>query len=158
FPRTAAHAANWLRARVPDKNPIRSTLDAGAQALTERTLGLAAPELERRGIHNGAIVVVDHRTPEVVALVAHGGHHPMCAGPRSPGLPLKSFLHALAIDRGLALPGFLVADVPIAYGSYRPRNFDGNWSGLVTLQESLARSLNLPFIGLLGQVGVDDFL
>jgi penicillin-binding protein 1C len=158
FPRGAAHAANWLRARAPDRNPIRSTLDAGAQALTERTLRLAAPDLERRRIHNGAVVVVDHRTREVVALVAYGGDIAMFDRPRSPGSTLKPFLYALAIDRGLALPGFLVADVPIAYGSYRPRNFDGNWNGLVTLQESLSRSLNLPFIGLLGQLGVDDFL
>ena len=54
--------------------------------------------------------------------------------PRSPGSTLKPLLYALAIDRGLALPEYLVADVPMQYGTYRPRNFDGDWAGLVTLQ------------------------
>src|SRR5262249_38835900 len=55
-------------------------------------------------------------------------------------------------------PGFLVPDVPVAYGGYRPRNFDGSFRGLVTLNDALARSLNLPFVNLLGQTGVESFL
>src|SRR5207244_4355776 len=77
---------------------------------------------------------------------------------RSPGSTLKPLLYALAIDRGLALPGYLVADVPSQYGSYRPRNFDNDFAGLVTLKDALARSLNLPFIDLLSRLGVEHFL
>jgi penicillin-binding protein 1C len=143
---------------------LRSTLDAGVQRIAERVLAAAAPELGRRGIRNGAIVVVDHRSREVVALVGnvpgrgHGRRIAMFARRRSPGSTLKPFLYALAIDRGLALPGFLVPDVPVAYGSYRPHNFDGTFRGLVTLDEALGRSLNLPFVNLLGQLGVESFL
>src|SRR5262249_7211135 len=78
--------------------------------------------------------------------------------PRSPGSTLKPLLYALAIDRGLALPEYLVADVPSQYGTYRPRNFDGDFAGLVTLKDALARSLNLPFIDLLAQLGVESFV
>ncbi len=53
----------------------------------------------------------------------------MFARPRSPGSTLKPFLYALAIERGIALPGYLVADVPMQYGTYRPRNFDGDYAG-----------------------------
>ena len=56
------------------------------------------------------------------------------------------------------LPEFRVADVPTQYGTYRPRNFDGDWSGLVTLQGALARSLNLPFVDLLDRLGVESFV
>ncbi len=166
MPRDAPHAAVSLRARHPDQTRIRSTLDAGAQALVEREVGLRAPELRRKGIFSGAIVVVDHRTREVVALAGsldfadtlHGGQIAMFERPRSPGSTLKPFLYALAIDRGLALPGYLVSDVPSQYGTYRPRNFDGDWAGLVTLEDSLSRSLNLPFIDLLGRLGVEHFI
>jgi len=123
-------------------------------------------ELYRKGIYGGAIVVVDHRSREVVALVgnldfgdaAHGGQLAMFERPRSPGSTLKPFVYALAIDRGLALPDYLVPDVPSQYGTYRPRNFDGDWAGLVTLHDALARSLNLPFVDLLERLGVETFV
>ena len=166
MPREAPHAAFALRARYPYAQRILSTLDAGAQALAEREVHLRAPELQRKGIFGGAVVVVDHTTREVVALVGsldfhdarHGGQIPMFERPRSPGSTLKPFLYALAIDRGVALPGFLVADVPSQYGTYRPRNFDNDWAGLVTLRDALSRSLNQPFIDLLDQLGVETFV
>lgn len=166
MPREAPHAAFLLRARHPGQTRIRTTLDAGTQALVEREVALRAPELRSRGIHGGAVVVVDHTTREVAALAGsldfadteHGGQIAMFARPRSPGSTLKPFLYALAIDRGLALPGYLVADVPTQYGTYRPRNFDGDYAGLVTLRDALARSLNLPFVDLLAQLGVERFL
>jgi penicillin-binding protein 1C len=166
MPREAPHAAFLLRARHPGELRIRSTLDAGTQVLVEREVALRRDELVRKGIHSGAVVVVDHRSREVVALVgsldfadvAHGGQIAMFARRRSPGSTLKPFLYALAIDRGLALPGYLVADVPTQYGTYRPRNFDGDYAGLVTLRDALSRSLNLPFVDLLQQLGVERFL
>jgi penicillin-binding protein 1C len=166
MPREAPHAAIALHRRYPGQVHLRSTLDAGAQALAEREVRMRAGELRAKGIHGGAIVVVDHRTREVVALVGsldfgdagHGGQIAMFERPRSPGSTLKPLLYALAIDRGLVLPEYLVADVPAQYGTYRPRNFDGDWAGLVTLRDALSRSLNLPFIDLLDELGVESFV
>jgi len=166
MPREARHAAIALHAKYPDRDRVRSTLDPGAQKLVEREVELRAPELQRENIFGGAIVVVDHHTREVVALAgnldfddaAHGGQIAMFDHPRSPGSTLKPFLYAMAIDRGLALPGYLVADVPSEYGTYRPRNFDNDFAGLVTLHTALAKSLNLPFIDLLSRLGVEHFL
>jgi penicillin-binding protein 1C len=167
MPREAPHAAIWLRTRHERNGPrIRSTLDGGIQAQTQEIAQLHAADLRRRKIYGGAIVVVDHRTREVRALVGsldfddkeHGGQIPMFDRRRSPGSTLKPLLYALAIDRGLALPGFLVPDVPMLYGTYRPRNFDNKFSGLVTLEDALSRSLNIPFVELLRQLGVETFL
>jgi penicillin-binding protein 1C len=166
MPRQAAHAAVSLRRHHRGEIRVRSTLDAGAQALAEREIALRRDELRGKGIYSAAIVVVDHRSREVVALVgsldfldaAHGGQIAMFERPRSPGSTLKPLLYALAIDRGMALPEYLVADVPTQYGTYRPRNFDGDWSGLVTLRDALSRSLNLPFIDLLDRLGVESFV
>lgn len=166
LPREAPHAAVALRRRHPGAVRIRSTLDAGAQALAERAVALRRAELHGKGIHGGAVVVVDHGSREVVALVgsldfhdaAHGGQIAMFERPRSPGSTLKPLVYALAIDRGMALPGYLVADVPSQYGTYRPRNFDGDWAGLVTLRDALSRSLNLPFVDLLERLGVETFV
>jgi penicillin-binding protein 1C len=166
MPRNAPHAAVWLRDRSPGQVRIRSTLDRGAQALAEKVVALHAPELRRKHIYNGSVVVVDHATREIVALVGnldftdhkHGGQIAMFKRARSPGSTLKPLLYSLAIDRGLALPEYLVADVPVEYGTYRPHNFDGDYMGLVTLREALSRSLNVPFVDLLHQLGVEPFI
>ena len=166
MPRETPHAAFYLRLRYPGEARIRTTLDKGLTQLVAKQVELRAIELRTKGIYNGAVVVVDHKTREIVALVGsldwndtrHGGQIPMFARPRSPGSTLKPLLYALAIDRGLALPEYLVPDVPSQYGTYRPKNFDGDWAGLVRLQDALARSLNQPFIDLLQQLGVEPFV
>ncbi len=166
FPRMAPHAARWLRAQHPETVRLRTTLDRGAQRLAEQTLREESRRLGALGIHNATAVVIDHRAAEVRALVgnsdfwdsSHGGQIAGFDRPRSPGSALKPFLYALAIDRGLALPEHLVLDVPVEYGTYAPDNYDGRWSGLVTLEEALSRSLNIPFVNLLAQLGVDRFI
>ncbi|MCO4770668.1 MAG: penicillin-binding protein 1C, partial [Deltaproteobacteria bacterium] len=65
---------------------------------------------------------------------------------------------AMAIDRGIALPSFLVPDVPASWGTWSPSNYDGNFDGLVRLDDALSRSLNLPYISLLQRIGVEEFL
>jgi penicillin-binding protein 1C len=166
FPRMAPHAARWLRAEHPHATRLRTTLDRSAQLLAEKTLSAERARLPSLGIHNAAAVVIDHREAELRALVGnidfwdaeHGGQIAGFDRPRSPGSALKPFIYALAIDRGLALPEHLVLDVPVEYGTYSPDNYDGEWSGLVTMEEALSRSLNVPFVNLLSQLGVDRFV
>jgi penicillin-binding protein 1C len=166
LPRHAPHAAFWLRARHPDGERIDTTLDRGAQLLAERAMARAQAEMVRLGIHNGAVVIADHASGEVRALVGnfdfwdrgHGGQIPGFDVARSPGSALKPLIFALAIDRGLALPEHLVPDVPVAYGNYTPQNFDGRFAGLVSLDEALSLSLNVPFVHLLDRIGLESFL
>ncbi|WP_375760713.1 penicillin-binding protein 1C [Corallococcus exercitus] len=166
FPREAPHAAVWLKARRPGATWLATTLDAGTQRFVERTLGEAARRLERQGIHNGSVVVADRETGELRALVGnfdffdekHGGQIIGFATPRSPGSALKPLLYAVGIDQGLVGPETLVPDIPVAYGGYQPRNFDGRFLGLVRMESALSQSLNLPFVRLLERVGVEGFL
>lgn len=166
LPRDVPHAAVWLQSRNRSANHLPTTLDPGLQRLAARTLAEARPGLEGRGIHNASIVVVDHRTGEIEALVGsfdffdpdHGGQIPAFAKARSPGSTLKPFVYAAAIDQGLALPEQLVPDVPVHFGSYSPDNYDGGFSGMVELEQALARSLNVPFVLLLEDLGVEPFL
>lgn len=166
FPRSLPHAATWLLAKYPGRGLLRTTLDAGVQRTAERLLSSQERHLSERLIHNASIVVVDHHSNEVVALVGnfdffdetHGGQIASFDVPRSPGSALKPFIYAMAIDRGIALPTFLVADVPQSYGGYRPKNYDGQAQGLVRLETALSQSLNLPFVDLLSQIGVEQFI
>lgn len=166
FPREAPHAAVWLRAQRPGQTRLRTTLDAGTQRLVERVMRDGARDLSSRGVHNGTAVVVERERGEVLALVGnfdffdekHGGQIVGFATPRSPGSALKPLLYAMSIDLGLAGPEQLVADIPMSYGGYSPRNFDGRFLGLVRLEYALSQSLNMPFVRLLERVGVERFL
>jgi penicillin-binding protein 1C len=165
-PRHAPHAAYWLRARAGGRERIVTTLDRGAQLVAERTMARAHGDLRLLGIDNGAVVIADHAAGEVRALVgnfdfwdgAHGGQIAGFDVPRSPGSALKPLVYALAVDHGLALPDHLVPDVPVAYGNYTPQNFDGRFAGLVSLDDALSQSLNVPFVRLLDQLGLESFL
>ena len=166
FPRRAFHASVWLHQRYPGVARIRTTLDCGQQTLVEQTLGAAREGLGSKGIHNAAVVVADHQAGEVRALLGnfdfwdqeHGGEIAGFDRARSTGSALKPFLFAHAIDRGIALPGFLVPDLPTRYGTFTPHNYDGSYSGLVPLSDALSQSLNAPFVALLKDAGVERFL
>ena len=166
FARDAPHAAGRLRAEHPGVAEIRTTLDQGEQRLVERVLAEARPGLVRRGIHNGVVVVADPGAAEVIAIVgnlawdddAHGGQIAGFDVARSAGSLLKPFLFASALDSGLALPGHSVVDIPAPIGGWVPRNYDGEYEGLVRLDEALARSRNVPFVRLLQRVEVEPFL
>jgi len=169
LPRHMPHAARWLRPqpkRGSSRDIIRTTIDPGTQRLAERLLARHHQQAKQRGIHNAAVVVADHRTGQIKALVGgfdwqnkeHGGQIPGFAVARSTGSLLKPFILSLAMDKGLALPGYLVRDLPTRFGRFFPRNYGGRHFGLLRAHRALALSLNLPFVSLLEQVGVQDLL
>lgn len=164
-PRDIPHAARWLHARGAPSRVLATTLDPGAQRVADRVLARAGADLHRRGIHNGAILVVEHATGKVRAMAGldglgawPGSWIPPFSEPRSPGSTLKPVLYALALDRGLARPAALVPDVPAHYGAYNPENYDHDWSGMVRMDDALSRSLNVPFVNLLSRFGVESLL
>jgi penicillin-binding protein 1C len=72
---------------------------------------------------------------------------------RSPGSTLKPLVYAMAFDRGLAHPQTLINDRPVAFGSYAPQNFDGQFRGELPVAEALRQSLNIPVVLLMDQIG-----
>jgi len=72
---------------------------------------------------------------------------------RQPGSAFKPFIYLTAMESGLT-PDSPVRDAPITYKGWSPRNFDGRFSGPVTLREALARSLNAATVRLAMSVGI----
>ena len=81
---------------------------------------------------------------------------------RQAGSTLKPFLYALAFERKLLTPASLLddsaMDVADGRGTYRPRNYDERYQGLVTARAALASSLNIPAVRTLGLVGHESLL
>ena len=142
-------------------------LDPDVQRTCERVVG----SVEARCGYSAAAVVMRVAGPgasgpgEVVAVASSGdyfgkgdGAQVNCAvAPRPAGSTLKPFLVAEALETGLVAPDEMLADIPRTYKGYRPANFDAKHRGLVSLRDSLVLSLNIPFVELLGRVGVERF-
>lgn len=151
---------------------VRTTLDLNLQQLAEDRLAAHVQRLAAGGVGNGAVVVIEHATGAVRALVGSvrwtepamdlgdpdDGQVDGTRARRSPGSTLKPFLYALALDRGILGPSEIVFDVPVAYRDYEPENMDGTCQGPIPLRDALVASLNLPAVRTLQQVGLPSFV
>jgi penicillin-binding protein 1C len=144
-----------------------TTIDAEVQRYAIDTLRQHLAELAERGVGDGAIVVLDNATGEVLAYVGSSGELSSAArvdgviAPRQAGSTLKPFLYALALDSRLLTAASLVDDSPVAIaterGMYVPQNYDRQFRGMVSVRTALGSSLNVPAVRTLGLVGVDRF-
>jgi penicillin-binding protein 1C len=164
FPALAAHLADRARAAAPGQGVLRLTVDGALQARLE---ALAAAAVRGRGGRlSAAILVLDHRTGEVLASVGSAGYTDagregyvdMTQAVRSPGSTLKPLVYGLAFDEGLAQPETLIEDRPAAFGRYRPQNFDGGFRGTVTVRQALQLSLNVPVVALTEALGPERLI
>ena len=166
IPRELPHLAYALRAQYPHRQRFETSIDAQTQRSVEALVHGARRSLAARGIRHGAVVVADHESGALRAVVGnlrfwsrdHGDQISAFETPRSAGSTLKPFIYGLALEKGLILPGMLIPDVPRSFAGYIPRNYDGTFDGAVPAQEALARSLNLPFVHILRELGVETFI
>ncbi len=164
FPVLAPLLTDRLRVSHPESRRIVTTLDPALQR--------AAEALARRAVAgqggqvSAAMILADHQSGEILAEVgtaewaeeSRGGFVDMTQAVRSPGSTLKPFVYALAFDEGLAHPETLIEDRPLAFGSWRPQNFDRRFRGTVPVREALQSSLNIPVVSLTEALGPERLL
>ena len=163
----APHAARQLTAAAAPCRDVPSSLDAGMQAVAAESLRRHLLDLQDRSAADGAVLVVDNASGEVLAYVGSSGalsgarQVDGVRAARQAGSTLKPFLYASALDRGLVTPATLLEDAPleVAVGDaiYRPANYDNRFHGLVSVRSALASSLNIPAVRTLLLVGDEPF-
>ena len=146
---------------------VKSTLDARLQRFALTTLQRHIRELHGRHVEDGAVVVLDNATGEVLAWVGSSGDLSAArevdgvTAPRLAGSTLKPFLYAAAIEQRLLTAASILDDSPLAVtlptGLYVPQNYDRAFKGKVSLRQALASSLNVPAVRTLALVGYDRF-
>ncbi|HRI61741.1 MAG TPA: transglycosylase domain-containing protein, partial [Saprospiraceae bacterium] len=163
---SAAHPVPSTVDRVPSTvHRFKTTVDIDLQRRIIEILHRRQAIYKGNGVHNMAAVVLDVPTGEVLAYVGnvsdagkeHGESVDIIAAPRSTGSILKPYLYALALESGDILPKSLLHDVPTQLGRYRPENFYESYDGMVPARRALIRSLNVPFVLLLQQYGLEKF-
>ncbi len=161
----APHLARKLLKEPGER--LKSTLDARLQRYAVETLRRHLRELEGRNVEDGALVVLDNASGDVLAWVGSSGSlsraHEVdgVTAPRQAGSTLKPFLYALAIERRMLTAASILDDSPLSVtlptGLYVPQNYDRTFKGQISLRQALASSLNVPAVRTLALVGYEPF-
>ncbi|MDZ7937051.1 MAG: penicillin-binding protein 1C [Rhodoferax sp.] len=146
---------------------ITTTLRAPLQRFAAQALQQHLRELAGRHVEDGALVVLDNATGEVLAWVGSSGALSNAAevdgvtALRQPGSTLKPFLYGQAIaERRITAASLLEdssAQIPTSGGLYIPQNYDHHFKGWVSTRTALAASLNVPAVRTLVMVSPDAF-
>jgi penicillin-binding protein 1A len=105
----------------------------------------------------GAVVVIDARTREVLVLIggdeAIYGFNRATQAVRQPGSTWKPIEFALALETRKFTPASLVLDAPEVYDEWKPNNYETwHYTGAVRLREALAQSINLVAIRVVAEL------
>ncbi|MDE2018916.1 MAG: penicillin-binding protein [Patescibacteria group bacterium] len=127
---------------------------------------------------NGALVAEDPQTGQILALVGSadyfdtkndGNFDVAIQGLRQPGSSLKPFVYLTAFEEGYT-PDTILFDVPTEFSTdsscpaipnfnvvnkncFHPQDFEGYFSGPMTIRDALAQSVNVPAVKMLYLVG-----
>ncbi len=146
---------------------IYSTLDAATQRFASDALRRQLSALVERNIEDGAVVVIDNASGDVLAWVGSSGSLSGAAqvdgvqALRQAGSTLKPFLYELAIEKKWLTAASLLDDSPVnlatSAGLYIPQNYDKQFKGLVSMRTALGSSLNIPAVRTLVTVTPERF-
>jgi penicillin-binding protein 1A len=147
-------------------------LDLKLQNVAKEALTFGYDEIFKRfpdtneSLLNGAIVSLDAKTGEILAMV--GGidyrkshFNRATQSRRQPGSSFKPFIYQKALDIGYSTMSE-IPDISRVYTDdtteedWKPKNYEENFEGLLTLKEALVHSRNLATINLLSTLGLDS--
>jgi 1A family penicillin-binding protein len=139
---------------------IYTTLDLTLQRHAEDAVGARLSELDKSGRLEGALVAIDPRTGDVLALVGGRDFHTSpfnraIQAKRQPGSAFKPLLFAAAIEQGYT-PSSLVTDIDTAIqtakGAWLPS--EGHEAADYTLRQALTVSSNRAAVRVMQLVGI----
>lgn len=164
-PGLAPHLADRLLTRPGMR--VTTTLDRRVQRIAVEALRRQLLGLGGGRARDGAVVVVDNASGDVLAYVGGVGGASTAASVdgaaayRQAGSTLKPFLYAMAIERGYLTSASILDDSPVQLdtqtGLYAPQNYDRAFKGPVSVRTALAGSLNVPAVRTLVLTGADAF-
>ena len=153
---------------IYQKEDIILSASLELQFLAEELLSKELEKYQDNRISNGAILVTDTQTGQILAWVGSGdfanesakGQIDGVLAENQPGSSMKPFLYALALEKGYS-PATILPDIPLDFGFselYIPQNFNNRFNGPIRFRIALASSLNVPAVYLLNQLGMETYL
>lgn len=151
---------------------VTTTLDLELQDEAQKIVSEEIAKVsDTHHITNGAAVVIDPETGEILAMVGskdfnasdYDGQVNVTTSLRQPGSTMKPFTYVTGLKEGYTASSLLM-DVPTTFPGgvgqpdYEPVNYDGKYRGPVQIRYALANSLNIPAVKMLALVGIKDTL
>jgi membrane peptidoglycan carboxypeptidase len=152
---------------------VRTTLDLRLQEMAERAVREHVSELNAYNITDGALVSLDPKTGEILAMVGgldyheHGGQYNMTVEPRQPGSSFKIFTYTAAITSRRMNATSPILDAPFE----RPRgagdkgekpwkvtNYSMRYRGVMPLKLAFGNSMNIPAVKTVIYIGIPEVL
>ncbi|MBP7529212.1 MAG: penicillin-binding protein 1C [Syntrophorhabdaceae bacterium] len=145
-----------------------TTLDGRLQRFALQSLRNNLASLRSRNVSDGAVMVVDNVTGDILAYVGNSGRTSSAVwmdgvrARRQAGSTLKPFLYGLAVEKGYLTASSILEDAPLSImtptGLYVPQNYDNQFRGNVSVRTALASSLNVPAVKTLLVAGLVPFV
>ena len=150
---------------------VTTTLDWDLQEKAQQIVKEEIEKVENLHITNGAAVVIDPQTGEILWMVGskdfgaedYDGQVNVTLSKRQPGSSIKPITYVTGLRNGYTASSVLI-DVSttfpggIGQPDYKPVSYDGKYRGPVQIRYALANSLNVPAVKMLALVGVDEML
>ncbi len=153
---------------------VTTSLDWKLQQKAQTIVKEEVDKVKYLKVSNGAAVVIDPKTGEILAMVGSKDYSATDAGGfkfnvatqglRQPGSSIKPFTYATAFKKGYTAATLLM-DVDTKYPSgdsakpeYNPKNYDGKFRGPMQLRYALGNSINTIAVKVSALVGVKDVL
>ncbi|MFC1598427.1 penicillin-binding protein [Patescibacteria group bacterium] len=146
---------------------VITTLDWEKQQVADDAVHNAQERILEYGATNAAMVSIDAKTGEVLAMVGSmdftnddiDGQVNVAIMPRQPGSSIKPVGYAAAFEKGFTTETVLY-DVLTTFPSnpkpYAPNNYDFKERGAITIRRALGGSLNIPAVKALYLGGIEN--
>ena len=155
-----------LRLQKAARDSIKHAYDSSLK----RIEGYKTSEDINTSLLNGALVSLDSKTGDILALVGSvdykkSSYNRATQGRRQPGSAFKPFIYQVAVDLGYSGATELI-DIARTYKyekngevlKWQPKNYEKNYKGLISLREALIHSRNLATINLVNDIGLKELL
>lgn len=149
---------------------VTTTLDLDLQNQAQQIVSDEIAKVMSQHITNGAAVVLNPETGEIIAMVGSKdfndpgvGQYNVVTALRQPGSSFKPFTYVTAFKKGYTAATLLM-DVPTTFPGgannpdYIPVNYDNKFVGPIQVRFALANSRNIPAVKMLAMVGIKDVL
>ena len=100
-------------------------------------------------------IVLDNTSQSVIAFASNSGLD-LLKTYRQPGSVIKPIMvYAPAFESGKYSPASFINDEPVNINGYSPENASKNYLGNVSIKDSIAKSLNIPAVKVLNDIGIN---
>lgn len=103
--------------------------------------------------HNA--MIIDNQTNGIISFVSSYSQNGFSVK-RAPASSIKPLLvYAPAIEYNYIYPCSILDDKPTTFDNYKPQNIGNKYYDKISASSALAKSLNIPAISLLNEIGID---